>query len=79
MTLHQELLDEKLTTIDPWQSTGGTSNDTTGGNDIQCGVWLAPSTIVGAGMGMFAGRDFDDEEEIKREKFSLIKVPQKAY
>lgn len=23
-----------------------------------CGVWLAPSTIPGAGLGMFAGRDF---------------------
>ena len=24
----------------------------------QCGVWLAPSSLPGAGLGMFAGRDF---------------------
>lgn len=31
---------------------------------LECGVWLAPSTINGAGLGMFAGRYFQEREEI---------------
>lgn len=27
-------------------------------SDEECGVWLAPSTIPGAGLGMFAGKNF---------------------
>jgi hypothetical protein len=26
--------------------------------NTECGIWLAPSTIPGAGLGMYAGRDF---------------------
>jgi hypothetical protein len=26
--------------------------------EVECNVWLAPSTIPGAGLGMFAGKDF---------------------
>jgi hypothetical protein len=26
--------------------------------DVECGIWLAPSTIPGAGLGMYAGRNF---------------------
>ena len=29
-----------------------------------CGVWFAPSTILGAGWGMFAGRDFAKKEKL---------------
>jgi hypothetical protein len=33
---------------------------------LECGIWLAPSTIPGAGLGMYAGRDFDVEETMLR-------------
>lgn len=32
--------------------------------DDVCGIWLAPSTIPGAGLGMFAGRNFSVGEEL---------------
>ena len=28
----------------------------------QCGVWVAPSTLPGAGLGMFAGKDFEKSQ-----------------
>ena len=31
--------------------------------DLACRIWLAPSTLQGAGLGMFAGADFLPEEE----------------
>ena len=31
--------------------------------DLKCRIWLAPSTLQGAGLGMFAGTDFQPEEE----------------
>jgi hypothetical protein len=34
--------------------------------DLQCRIWLAPSTLPGAGLGMFAGSDFHPEEEFIR-------------
>ena len=30
----------------------------------ECGVWLAPSTIPGAGLGIFSGRDFKKKDEL---------------
>ena len=33
-------------------------------DDIRCGIWLAPSTIEGAGVGMFAGDDFSAGQEL---------------
>jgi hypothetical protein len=32
--------------------------------EITCGVWLAKSTIPGAGFGMFAGKDFAKNEDL---------------
>jgi hypothetical protein len=32
--------------------------------DLQCRIWLAPSTLQGAGLGMFAGTDFQPYEEL---------------
>jgi hypothetical protein len=32
--------------------------------DSQCGIWLAPSTIEGAGIGMFAGVDFAEGQDL---------------
>jgi hypothetical protein len=29
---------------------------------LECHIWLGPSTIEGAGLGMFAGRDFHADE-----------------
>jgi hypothetical protein len=31
--------------------------------DMKCRIWLAPSTLQGAGLGMFAGTNFHPEEE----------------
>lgn len=31
-------------------------------DELECGVWLAKSTIPGAGLGMFAGKDFAKNE-----------------
>jgi hypothetical protein len=31
----------------------------------ECGVWLAPSSIPGAGLGMYAGRDFKEGENLQ--------------
>lgn len=33
---------------------------------VECGVWLAPSTIPGAGLGMYAGRDFTRGEQLQQ-------------
>lgn len=35
--------------------------------DMECGVWLAPSTIPNAGFGMFAGKPYDEGEWIADE------------
>jgi hypothetical protein len=32
--------------------------------DLQCRIWLAPSTLKGAGLGMFAGTDYEPNEEL---------------
>ena len=31
---------------------------TTATGMLECGIWLAPSTLVGAGLGMFAGKSY---------------------
>jgi hypothetical protein len=31
----------------------------------ECGLWLAPSTLEGAGLGMYAGRDFEPHEAMQ--------------
>ena len=43
-------------------SGSGSSNNVTSA-DIACRIWLAPSTLRGAGLGMFAGTDFQPDEE----------------
>jgi hypothetical protein len=35
--------------------------------DFQCGLWLAPSSIHGAGLGMYAGRDFYPSDALERD------------
>lgn len=34
------------------------------GETHECGVWLAPSTLPGSGLGMFAGRNFEKGEAL---------------
>ena len=41
---------------------------------VECGVWLAPSTIAGAGLGMFAGRKFQQHEEILPTGDSMVPI-----
>ena len=31
----------------------------------ECGIWLAPSAIEGAGLGMYAGRDYEPDDELQ--------------
>jgi hypothetical protein len=31
----------------------------------ECGLWLAPSTLQGAGLGMYAGRNFEQNEALQ--------------
>ena len=31
----------------------------------ECGIWLAPSSLPGAGLGMYAGRDFAPREPMQ--------------
>ncbi|CAB9524160.1 Guanylate cyclase [Seminavis robusta] len=43
-----------------------TNTETSDGLPVQeCGVWLAPSSIPGAGLGMFAGKDFRKGQELQ--------------
>lgn len=37
---------------------------TASSEEIICGVWFAKSTIPGAGLGMFAGKDFAQHEDL---------------
>lgn len=39
-----------------------------------CGVWLAPSTIPGAGMGMFAGQWIDADSPIGPPEIGIVVV-----
>jgi hypothetical protein len=32
-------------------------------DNLECGLWVAPSTIKGAGLGLFAGVDFKENQE----------------
>ncbi|GKY90557.1 hypothetical protein MPSEU_000029400 [Mayamaea pseudoterrestris] len=32
---------------------------------LECGVWLAPSTIPGAGLGLYSGRPFKADEQLQ--------------
>ena len=48
--------------------------NTTSQLGVECGVWLAPSTIAGAGLGMFAGRKFQQHEEILPTGDSMVPI-----
>ena len=37
----------------------------TGETAQSCGIWLAPSTIPGSGLGMYAGREFRKDESLQ--------------
>jgi hypothetical protein len=39
---------------------------------IECGIWLAPSTIKGAGIGLFAGRDFRKNEFLQEGQGDIV-------
>jgi hypothetical protein len=40
-------------------------NDNPSTSHVPCGIWLAPSTIPGAGLGMFAGTHFDEGQDLQ--------------
>lgn len=39
---------------------------------LECGIWLAPSTIPGSGLGMYAGRDFHAHEYLQEHLGDLV-------
>ena len=43
-------------------------------DENECGVWLAPSTLPGAGLGMFAGRKFAQHQALLPTGESFIGV-----
>jgi hypothetical protein len=43
--------------------------------NLECGLWVAPSTIKGAGLGMFAGVDFKENQEFLPGGISDLAVP----
>lgn len=40
----------------------------------ECGIWLAPSSVPGAGLGMFAGRDFEKGEQMQQSGDVVIPI-----
>jgi hypothetical protein len=43
--------------------------------NLECGLWVAPSTIKGAGLGLFAGVDFKENQEFLPSGDSDLAVP----
>jgi hypothetical protein len=39
---------------------------------LECGYWLAPSSIPGTGLGMFSGKDFAKDETFDVEAADLV-------
>ena len=52
-----------LLALQPATCENGTTVTTTQ-DGVECFVWLAPSTLEGAGLGMFAGKDFVKDERL---------------
>lgn len=44
--------------------SGGETDETKSPPEDRCGLYLAPSTIPGAGLGLFAGVDFEEGSEV---------------
>jgi hypothetical protein len=59
------LSDESLATETETATTETTTTETTTTETLECFIWLAPSTLEGAGLGMFAGRHFDEAEDLQ--------------
>ncbi len=47
----------------PWRSPQQ-HQPPTNVNDSVCGIWLAPSSLPGAGLGVFAGKDYETGDAI---------------
>jgi len=71
--VHETVIPEASVEIDstgestPHEDSGSISANNVANNadddlNEQCGIWLAPSTIKGAGLGMFAGKNFKKDE-----------------
>lgn len=52
--------DEVIATTTTTNNNNTTATTTSEG--LECFIWLAPSTLEGAGLGMFAGKDFEKHE-----------------
>jgi hypothetical protein len=49
------------------------TENTTTTNDV-CGIWFAPSSIPNSGLGMYAGRNFDEGEEMMATGDAVIPI-----
>jgi hypothetical protein len=47
------------------KSEDESSSSSPGSSTVPCGIWLAPSTIPGAGLGMYAGKDYVKDEHLQ--------------
>jgi hypothetical protein len=43
-------------------------------NDDTCGIWFAPSSIPNSGLGMYAGRNFEEGEEMTATGDAVIPI-----
>ena len=68
-------VDEQLTTTTTCKADGQCDTITVD----ECGIWLALSTIPGSGLGMFAGRDFDESEEMMQSGDIVIPIVDYAF
>jgi hypothetical protein len=60
-------------------SSSNNNNDNGGNNIIECGVYLAPSSIPGAGLGMYVGNRFIDEGGIVTDEDILIPIVEREW
>ena len=51
-----------------------TPNDDEKPGSIECGLWLAPSSLPGAGLGMYAGRGFKQGEAFQQSGDIVIPI-----
>ena len=47
--------------------------------DLACGLWMAPSTIPGAGLGVYAGRNFKADEPMQQSGDAVIVITDLRY
>ena len=62
----EDLQAGKTCTNDGGEGCSQETEDSIPTNLDECGIWLAPSSIPGAGLGMYAGRSFEEGELLQQ-------------